>query len=380
MGRKSTGQNVFDQTLDRIREIYAMKARPVVSFSAGKDSTIVLEMALIVARELKQLPLDVVMHDEEIAYPGTYEFAERTAAREDIRFWWLNSHQPMLNAFNREKPYWWIFDLELSPDEWVRQPPAIALEFEKQDIADITGIVPMRPGDTELINVMGLRGQESARRLMSIHSSGGHMTKHKQRGGFRNSRPIYDWLDGDVWRAINVMKWDTNKAYDVLMRQGVKTSMLRVGPPTMTHGSIDMLGLASRIWPQWFERVAARCPGIRSAAQFGSRVLRPKPFPKETWEECYQRLCIDDAPDWIKPRAEKVAARIRSAHAKHSAHPVPELVRCMACGDAMGSWKQMVKVMYSGDPFSLKQSILPFVQPDFFRAGARRFERAPTVG
>ena len=38
--------------------------------------------------------------DEEIAYPGTYEFLERTAERKEVKLDWLSMQQPMINIFN----------------------------------------------------------------------------------------------------------------------------------------------------------------------------------------------------------------------------------------------------------------------------------------
>jgi predicted phosphoadenosine phosphosulfate sulfurtransferase len=49
----------------------------VVSFSGGKDSTAVLNTALVVAKELGRLPLDVVFFDEEAIHPPTIEYVER---------------------------------------------------------------------------------------------------------------------------------------------------------------------------------------------------------------------------------------------------------------------------------------------------------------
>jgi len=47
-------------------EVYEAGHHVVVSFSAGKDSGVCLEVCLLAAKETGNLPLDVVMRDEEI--------------------------------------------------------------------------------------------------------------------------------------------------------------------------------------------------------------------------------------------------------------------------------------------------------------------------
>jgi hypothetical protein len=47
-------------------------------------------------------------------------------------------------------------------------------------------------------------------------------------------------------------------------------------------------------------------PGVRRVVHFGLRAIRPHKKPDETWEECYQRECIDWAPAWIAERATRL--------------------------------------------------------------------------
>ena len=55
-------KNVFDCALDRIRWVFReFNGNVIVSISGGKDSTVVMELALMVMRELKEtgeLPKD----------------------------------------------------------------------------------------------------------------------------------------------------------------------------------------------------------------------------------------------------------------------------------------------------------------------------------
>ena len=341
----------------------------MVSYSAGKDSTVCLELAILAATQTKRLPVHVVMRDEEIMLPGTYELAERTAQRPDVDFHWLVAGQPIINVFNRKQPYWWVFDDRLKPDEWVRQPPDKAQWIDEQNIKAIVSPkrFPVRQGK-ELIDVVGLRTEESPNRLLGLHSSKGYLTK-VDRYGVRKCRPIYDWKTGDVWKAIHDNGWDYNSAYDVMHRHGINKRNMRISPPTLTLAGAEELAIAFRAFPTWADKVAQRLPGTRAVAHFGKAALRPIRRSDETWEGCYQRTCIDEAPEWIAKRAMIVRDKVLKQYARHSAKPFPEIKPIHAHGlGLLGSWKVLCDVMYLGDPFCQKTGkYVPYMEPVDFR-------------
>jgi len=377
MPRLVTGRNVFDEALARLCDLMGEGHRLVCAFSGGKDSTIVLELSLLAAQLTGYGPLDVVMRDDEIMYPGTFEYAERVAARDEVRFHWLVMGQPCTNVYNRESPYWWVFDERLEPSAWVREPPTWATWLRHENSIDRM-VVPERfppPPERDLFSVMGLRGSESRARLCSIFNAKGAATK-PNKYGVRNFRPIYDFEDSDVWRAIAENKWDYNRCYDVFARMGIRRDKLRVAPPLMKADLL--LPIAAKAWPQWFERVARRCPGARTGAQFGKLASQPVRRLGETWRECFQRVCIDEAPAWVAERARVMGAAVIKRHSNHAAHPLPDVKPCTSCSGATGSWKKLCFAMYDGDPFASKSAgIIKYVEPEFFRQGAGTWNGAP---
>jgi predicted phosphoadenosine phosphosulfate sulfurtransferase len=360
-------QTVLEAALERLCDLYAQGHRLVFSFSGGKDSGVCVELGIEAARRTGRLPVEVILRDEEILFPGTFEYAERLANRPEVQFHWVVAHQPIINVFNRAMPYWWVFDLALAPNQWLRQPPSWAEVIPDMNIQSMTN--PTRfppPADKRLYSVIGIRASESRLRRLAIHSTGGWLTRNPNPFVAYHARPVYDWQDGDIWRAIHEHGWDSNEAYTHLLRAGVAKWRLRIAPPSMSVSSLYLLQFAARLWPQWFDRVAERLPGIRTAVQFGKRAVEPQRRLGETWEQCFTRTCLTDAPAWIAERNARLLAKHLRIHAAHSSVPLPQVGNCPKC-KLLHSWEKLAKGLYTGDPFSQKQDLLPPVEPSFFR-------------
>jgi predicted phosphoadenosine phosphosulfate sulfurtransferase len=372
MPQRQLEYNVFDGAVSRMCELYSEGHRVVVSVSGGKDSGVSLEVCVLAARMTGRLPVEVVTRDEEIMFPGTFEYLERMAAREEIDFHWLVAGQPIVNLFNRRNPYFWAFDDRLSPEQWVRTPPPFAERIPEQYIQGIVTSARFPPAaGKELYTVVGLRVQESINRQRGIYSSGGYRTGNANKWGSKYARPCYDWTDADVWKAIHDNSWDYNTAYDTMHRMGIPRKDLRISPPTLAIASVPALQMAARAWPQWFNRVATRLEGVRTVAMFGKRAVQPSRRYGETWEECFWRTCVNEAPDWIAERARAFAEHMLAGHTKHASadYPFPQTKKCTRCG-GHGYWKALAHQLYMGDPFSMKATSLPCIEPEFFREGA----------
>lgn len=170
--------NVLEAAKERLRVHYLAGDRLVYSISGGKDSTVIMELGIQVARELGCLPVECIMRDEEIMVPGTFEYLERVHARPEVNLHWIIAGQAIINAYNRFMPYWWVFDPD-ERDKWVRQPPAYAEWIPQQGLAGMTSQdrFPSEPGKL-LIAVVGLRADESLTRLNRIASTRGPLTKN----------------------------------------------------------------------------------------------------------------------------------------------------------------------------------------------------------
>ena len=372
MPRDFLPANVFEASVQRLTGLYADGHRIVHSFSGGKDSLVMLECAIIAARQTNRLPVEVVMRDEEIGWPDHYEFCERTANRPEVDMTWLIANQPHSYAYDRARPFWWAFDPRVPPHRWVRQYPDWAQHISEINITVINSSLRYPPpAGKDLITTVGIRAQESRNRLLGVFSMNGWMTGRNANGSI-NAWPIYDWKEADVWHAIREFGFDYPKAYDDLYRAGVKRTANRMGA-FLNRYATPMMPVAAKVWPKFFERLYARFPGLREGIQLGESITRPHKLETETWEQCFWRECVETAPAWIAERASKVARNTAERHILHAAAEgmpltISDHLQCFKCGMGRGSWRELAEGLYMGDPFSeFAASGLHYMEPEQFR-------------
>lgn len=373
MGKRYLFRSVMAAAYERMLWVYKKDyLRPIVAFSGGKDSGVVLELAVMAATETGRLPVEVAFCDEEALFPGTEEYLLRTAERPEIKFHWLLLTYPQVNIYNRDEPYWWLFDDRLSPDQWVRVFPKWARWVPEVEIA--TAVNYYTFPDVEYQNgqrickILGIRSGESRNRLLAVYSARSFWVWKNQAV---QVWPIYDWNAGDVWKAVKEFGWDYNRVYDDWTRMRVKAHHQKVAPPAMMPSSFRLLRAASYLWPRWFDKLCERLPGVREGVRFGNAFLSPRRRLNETWEQAYHRLVLGpDNPQWIRERGEIVMKEVLRRHAKHSKEPFPDgSDGCPVCAVTLSSWAKLTDSMFMGDPFCYRQKIVGLVEPEYFRPG-----------
>lgn len=123
-------QNVLEASLDRIRYLFDEFPNVIVSFSAGKDSTVTLNLALQVAREKGRLPLKVMWLDQEAEWQGTADYARSIMYSPDIEPLWFQIPMVITNNASSYSRYSKCWD-PTEEDKWIHPKDPISLKENK---------------------------------------------------------------------------------------------------------------------------------------------------------------------------------------------------------------------------------------------------------
>lgn len=334
-----TGRTVLDEARDRTRLVFDLFDHVAVSFSGGKDSTAVLNIALEVARELKRLPLHVITFDEECIPPQTVEYMQRVSECPDIKFDWYCLPVQHRNACSSKHPYWYCWHPD-DRDKWVRELPPSAITTPPpgfrhgMSVADCTPLMfPPTLGTVGLM--LGIRAAESLTRRRAVTIKRGDrafLVQLDQSPHISKAYPVYDWSTEDVWRAPSLLGWDYNRAYDVMEAAGITRNAARCSPP---YGEQPYRGLAKfkTCWPDLWAKMTQRVHGAATAARYsttelyGSRMSGDTtlelPPEFKTWKAYAMAKMAALAPQARKEVADGIHACVR-VHENRSNDQLPD--------------------------------------------------------
>ncbi len=126
MKRVKLNMNVFDAALMRLDWVFDTFEQVCLSFSGGKDSTVLFHLAAAVARK-KGKKFAVLFVDWEAQYLLTIQHVQNMKERyQDVvsRFYWVALPMTTVSGVSQHEPEWVAWR---AGEEWVRQPPDDAI-------------------------------------------------------------------------------------------------------------------------------------------------------------------------------------------------------------------------------------------------------------
>lgn len=196
--------------LNRIESWQKDHPEAFLTFSGGKDSTVVLHL-------LKQVNLNprIAFFDSGLLFHQTYDFVRNIQEWWDVEITYITTTPAPLDIF-KESGYW-----ELGK-------PKTKLDMKKVLIDNYLEEA-QRHFDSKY-SIYGLRAEESTARNIVLRKNQGTVTRHIE-GEFRDSviAPIWDWRTADVNRYIIENKIPLNTAYKRLRELGVPSHKRRTG-------------------------------------------------------------------------------------------------------------------------------------------------------
>ena len=295
-------------TFDNFEKVY-------VSFSAGKDSTVMLHLVADEARR-RGATFGVLLVDLEGQYRVTIEHAELCLDDyADITDqYWVALPLALRNAVSVYEPKWQCWEPG-KEDIWVRPLPKRAINDEAyfpffQRDMEFEEFVPefgeWYAQGRKTACLVGIRADESLNRFRTIAS------RHKETvdgmqwtsvitENVANVYPIYDWKTEDIW-TYHGKHPDRpyNKLYDLMGMAGLKPSQMRICQP---YGDDQRRGLwlFHLIEPETWARAVARVNGANGGSlymqEWGNingyrKVTKP---PGHTWKS-FAELLVGSMP------------------------------------------------------------------------------------
>jgi len=281
--KKYQEDNVLEASRKRIKVIFDNFNKIYLSFSGGKDSSVMMHLVLEEAIK-RNRTIGILIIDLEAQYKDTMDHVKEMVTRykDNIDLHWVCVPLLLRNALTNYEPRWVCWD-EDKKSSWVREMPENAktskdypffinkMEFEEFMV--LFGEWYSNGEPTAAF--IGIRADESLHRYCAI------ATWDKQGRQFEdyiwttmvaknvyNAYPIYDWKTRDIW--IYHTKYPEkahNKIYDKMNMAGVKLAHQRICQP---YGDDQRRGLwlYHILEPETWFKVVARVNGANSGSLY----------------------------------------------------------------------------------------------------------------
>lgn len=370
MPKRTLNKNVYDAAKERINTTFDNFKKVIVSFSGGKDSTVMLHMVMeeAIRRDRK---VAVMFIDLEGQYDYTINHISECFEmyKKYIEPYWICLPIHLRNAVSVYETHWLSWDKD-KREAWIKQPPKIAIidenyfpffhkgmEFEEFDVLFAEWYA--KGEDTAVF--VGIRADESLNRFRTIANKNKSMynniqwttqiTKHTF-----NIYPIYDWKTKDDW--IYVAKFPDkpyNRLYDIMHQAGLTISQMRICQP---YGDDQRKGLwlFHLIEPGTWARIVARVNGANSGALYindsgnitGYRKISK---PEGHTYKSFAKLLLNSMPPKTKEHFEnKIYLYIKWWEKRGYKNCIPdEADYQMEANKEIPSWRRVCKALLRND-------------------------------
>lgn len=323
MPKIGLGTDVLTAAKERIKWTFDNFKKVYVSFSGGKDSTVMLHLVMDEAIKRGQ-KIGVLFVDLEGQYKLTIDHIQKCYdmySEWTIPFWvCLPIH--LRNAVSVYDPFWICWDKK-AKENWIREEPQMGIFDENyfpffRDGMEFEEFVPefgewFACGEKTACFV-GIRTNESLNRYRTISSTTKTRLEGKQwttlvTESVYNIYPIYDWTTEDIWVYHGKFPDKPyNRLYDIMHKAGLSIHQQRICQP---YGDDQRRGLwlFHLIEPETWAKVVSRVNGANSGALYvqesgnitGYRsISRPE---GHTWES-FARLLLNSMPPKTKVHFE----------------------------------------------------------------------------
>ena len=370
MGKHKLGMNVLEASRGRIRWTFDNFERVYLSFSAGKDSTVMLHLAAEEAKA-RGVKLGLLIVDLEGQYQMTISHALKMIEqyKDVLDVYWIALPLSLRNAVSVYEPQWICWD-DKKQSDWIREAPEFAIMdheyfdffikgMEFEDFVPKFGEWYSQGKPTACL--VGIRTDESLNRWRTIASQSKITKDSKQyttkvTSNVYNVYPIYDWKTEDIWTYhAKFPDKRFNELYEFMHKAGLSIHLQRICQP---YGDDQRRGLwlFHLIEPNSWAKIVARVSGANSGALYVQESGNINGYNKikkpdgHTWES-FAKVLIESMPPQTKQHYNvKIATFIDWWQKRGYPEGIPDEADAkLEAAKKVPSWRRVCKSLLRND-------------------------------
>jgi predicted phosphoadenosine phosphosulfate sulfurtransferase len=297
--------NVLDAARSRIALLFDSYDNISLSFSGGKDSTVLFHLLNEEATK-RNRKFIVYFQDQEAEYRATIDMVAWVMAQPNVIPMWYQVPIFMTNAASNQQLFLWAWGKD---EEWVRERHPLAIH-------EIKGRYPKRfhkfnlwvgqnlrklPGRS--VSIIGLRAEESPDRRFVLFGEDSDLFWLRRVNEPHKAYPIIDWRYKDVWKYLIEGGLRYNAIYDRMYMLGHDIRTMRVS--NLIHEkAFRCLTDLQELEPDTYDKLEKRLRGVHTAAIYGKEDLmysiKSLPSAFRTWKQYKDFLLNSIHPDLKK--------------------------------------------------------------------------------